>query len=62
MAACFTPSGRGCCYHGNGVISVLITEEGGTISDEEGAVMRRWVWPEGGAKLKEPITYQVRQL
>ncbi|ELU12323.1 hypothetical protein CAPTEDRAFT_189464 [Capitella teleta] len=57
MLACFTPSGRGCCYYSNGVVRFLATDEGGTIADEDGAVTKRWSWPEG--RLKEPIVLQL---
>jgi hypothetical protein len=57
--ASFTPSGRGCCYYDNGVVRFLATEEGGTVADEAGAIVRRWNWPEGPGRLKEPVVVQL---
>ncbi|KAL4226564.1 hypothetical protein ACF0H5_014549 [Mactra antiquata] len=59
MLACFTPSGRGVCYHDNGIVRFLSTEKGGHISEANGALIRKWKWPQANVKITEPISFQV---
>ncbi|XP_052781293.1 uncharacterized protein LOC128217895 isoform X3 [Mya arenaria] len=59
MIACFTPSGRGVCYHENGVVSFLATEKGGHLAEENGKLIRKWTWPKANVKITEPLSLQV---
>ena len=59
MLACFTPSGRGVCYHANGYIRFLATNKGGHIADRSGRIERRWKWSPGGVKIITPVSFQV---
>ena len=61
MMACFTPSGRGSCYHNNGVVRFLSTETGGTLAEPDGAVTKRWKWPGASGKLPVSIIFQVQK-
>lgn len=59
MLACFTPTGRGCCFYDNGVVRFLSNDAGGTLADEQGAITKRWSWPPLGGKLGASIILQV---
>ena len=59
LLAYFTPTGRGACYHNNGVVSFLSTSEGGTLAIETGEISRRWSWPHSGSKLANTIVLNV---
>ena len=37
----------------------LSTEKGGHISEEDGALGRKWKWPQANIKITEPISFQV---
>ncbi|XP_041349988.1 uncharacterized protein LOC121369160 isoform X2 [Gigantopelta aegis] len=59
MLACFTPSGKGCVYHNNGIIRFLATHKGGHVADEEGSITQRWKWPYGNIKITNPVSFQI---
>ena len=59
LLAMFTPSGHNCCYHGNGVVHFLTSETGGTMAENNGAISKRWNWPNHGSKLPVTITFHV---
>jgi len=58
----FTPSGHNCCYHDNGVVHFLTNETGGTMAENNGAINKRWSWPNHGTKLPVTITFHVRKV
>ena len=39
----------------------LSTEKGGHLSEENGALERKWKWPQANIKITEPISFQVTQ-
>ncbi|XP_071810119.1 uncharacterized protein [Asterias amurensis] len=59
MLAEFTPTGRGCCHHPNGVIRFLSTEKGGMVIDTEGVVTRKWGWPLPHLRMATPIFFHL---
>jgi hypothetical protein len=61
MLGCFLPSGKGCGYHKNGLIQVLIDVESGTLFDEEGKVTKKWKWPSNGMKLSPSVVVQLNE-
>lgn len=56
--AVFTPYGKSCCYHKNGVPALVLSEIGGVLKSEEGRVVKKWTWPKYG-KMKESIVFQL---
>ncbi|XP_048257382.1 uncharacterized protein LOC124136360 isoform X1 [Haliotis rufescens] len=59
MLACFTPVGKGCCYHPNGVVKFLATEKGGHLAEDDGTVSQKWKWPHGNVKITSPVSFQI---
>ena len=59
LLACFTPTGRGACYHNNGVVKFLATTEGGTLASEIGDITKRWNWPHLDSKLATTLVFNV---
>ncbi|KAL5013330.1 hypothetical protein ScPMuIL_007600 [Solemya velum] len=59
ILACFTPSGKGVCYHTNGVVRFLATDKGGHLADKNGKIIRWWKWPLGAMKLSTPVNIQI---
>ena len=59
MLGVFTPTGRACCYHGNGIVQFLATENGGTLADPCGQITRRWSWPPAKGKLSASVCIEV---
>ncbi|XP_053167189.1 glutamate-rich protein 6 isoform X3 [Hemicordylus capensis] len=41
----FESSGKGTCYHPNGIVWINITIRGGHYSDQDGNRVRTWIWP-----------------
>ncbi|XP_022109062.1 uncharacterized protein LOC110989186 [Acanthaster planci] len=59
MLAEFTPTGRGTCYHPNGMVRFLSTEKMGMQMDTEGAVIRKWEWPLPHLRMATPIFFHL---
>ncbi|XP_076447540.1 uncharacterized protein LOC143284598 isoform X2 [Babylonia areolata] len=59
MLACFTPSGHGVCYHGNGNIRFVANSKGGHLAEWNGTIERRWKWSPGGVKITTPVGFQL---
>ncbi|KAL3852029.1 hypothetical protein ACJMK2_015718 [Sinanodonta woodiana] len=55
MLACFTPTGRGVCFHANGIASFLATEKGGHLTTANGSIERKWKWPASTTKMASPV-------
>ncbi|XP_074643175.1 uncharacterized protein LOC141900272 [Tubulanus polymorphus] len=53
--ASFTPSGRVTCFHKNGVARFLATEKYAHIANVDGAITRKWKWPQN-PNTKLPLT------
>ena len=59
MLAVFTPTGKACCYHSNGIVQFLATEYGGRQAEPSGEVTRRWSWPPTKGKLSASVFLEV---
>jgi len=59
MLAVFTPSGKACSYHSNGIVQFLATEHGGTLAEPSGEIIRRWSWPPTKGKLSASVCLEV---
>lgn len=59
MLACFTPSGKGCCYHDDGSLWFLATEGGIALAEKGSQVFERLDWPVHGTKLTTPLFLQL---
>lgn len=59
MVASFTPTGKGCCYHDNGYLSMKYDLGGGVLMDKRGWIERKWVWPDSNMKLSTSILLQL---
>ncbi|CAK8689010.1 unnamed protein product [Clavelina lepadiformis] len=59
--ASFTPYGKSCCYHKNGVPGLILTNQGGLLKTENGSVARKWEWPKNGGKLKESVIFHLNK-
>ncbi|KAI6651603.1 hypothetical protein LOD99_4854 [Oopsacas minuta] len=55
MIASFTSTGKGCCYHDNGYLSLKYDLEGGVLMDKRGWIERKWEWPVSNMKLSTSI-------
>lgn len=58
--AAFTPYGKSCCYHKNGVPALVLSEAGGVLKSEDGSVSKKWIWPKYG-KMKESILFHLNK-
>ncbi|XP_067407934.1 glutamate-rich protein 6 [Emydura macquarii macquarii] len=45
IQAVFESSGKGTCYHPNGIVWININIQGGHYSDQAGNRVRMWIWP-----------------
>ncbi|CAH1784840.1 unnamed protein product [Owenia fusiformis] len=59
LLAVFTPTGRGSCYHANGNVRFVATPEGGTVSEIDGSISKRWKWPPNSCKLPASIVFNL---
>ncbi|XP_038045416.1 uncharacterized protein LOC119719994 [Patiria miniata] len=59
MLAEFTPTGRGSCYHPNGMVRFLSTEKMGMLMDAEGVVVRKWAWPLPHLRMATPVFFHL---
>ncbi|MGH0121597.1 UNVERIFIED_CONTAM: hypothetical protein FKN15_006574 [Acipenser sinensis] len=57
--ATFTPFGHASvCHPGSHTVALLLDQDGGILTDEEGTVMKEWNWAQG-VKLNETVLIQV---
>ncbi|MGH0165493.1 UNVERIFIED_CONTAM: hypothetical protein FKN15_051628, partial [Acipenser sinensis] len=60
--ATFTPFGHASvCHPGSHTVALLLDQDGGILTDEEGTVMKEWNWAQG-VKLNETVLIQKHSL
>uniref|UniRef100_A0ACB8FC64 Uncharacterized protein n=1 Tax=Sphaerodactylus townsendi TaxID=933632 RepID=A0ACB8FC64_9SAUR len=58
IQAVFDSSGKGTCYHPNGIIWINITVRGGHYSDQDGNKVKTWIWPNHLQKYTPTVSFK----
>ncbi|XP_033120343.1 uncharacterized protein LOC117119619 [Anneissia japonica] len=61
MLAVFTPYGKACCYHPNGLARFIAMDRAAIVMETDGTVTQRVNWPLPHSKLSSPIFIQLNE-